>query len=84
MKRIFCVEDDLNIRELIEYTLKQTGFEVSGFECAADFFKALSDTLPELVLLDIMLPDKDGLEILKDLFGYVCTFEKRRPIFHKL
>jgi len=67
MKRIFCVEDDLNIRELIEYTLKQTGFEVSGFECAADFFKALSDTLPELVLLDIMLPDKDGLEILKDL-----------------
>ena len=68
MKKIYCVEDDLNIRELIEYTLKQTGFEVVGFECAADFFAALSSApYPELILLDIMLPDKDGLEILKEL-----------------
>lgn len=67
MKKIFCVEDDTNIRELIEYTLKQAGFEAQGFECAADFFAALEAAEPDLVLLDIMLPDKDGIEILKEL-----------------
>lgn len=67
MKKIFCVEDDTNIRELIEYTLKQAGFEAQGFECAADFFAALECAEPDLVLLDIMLPDKDGIEILKEL-----------------
>ena len=67
MKKIFCVEDDMNIRELIEYTLKQAGFEAFGFECAADFYSALEKDLPDLILLDIMLPDKDGLEILKEL-----------------
>lgn len=68
MKKIYCVEDDQNIKELIEYTLKQTGFDVVGFECASTFFKALESTpLPDLVILDIMLPDKDGLEILADL-----------------
>lgn len=67
MKRIFCVEDDANIRELIEYTLKQAGFEAQGFECAADFFAALGGAEPDLVILDIMLPDKDGFEILKEL-----------------
>ena len=67
MKKIFCVEDDINIRELVEYTLTQTGFSVSGFENAREFFDAVQETLPDLVLLDIMLPDKDGMEILKEL-----------------
>lgn len=64
---IFCVEDDGNIRELVVYTLETTGFEARGFEDGAAFFEALAGKLPELVLLDIMLPGEDGLEILKKL-----------------
>lgn len=65
MSTVFCVEDDANIRELIEYTLCSTGFEARGFECGSDFFEALKKTRPDIILLDIMLPDTDGLEILK-------------------
>ena len=61
------VEDDTSIRELVCYTLNHTGFEVKGFSCAADFFGELKSTMPELVLLDIMLPNEDGLSILKRL-----------------
>lgn len=64
---IFCVEDDGNIRELVVYTLETTGFEARGFEDGAAFFGALAGKLPELVLLDIMLPGEDGLEILKKM-----------------
>lgn len=67
MKKIYCVEDDSNIRELVEYTLARTGFEVSGFENASEFFAAVAADMPDLVLLDIMLPDKDGSEILAEL-----------------
>ena len=67
MNTIYCVEDDSNIRELIEYTLSSTGFEVEGFECAKDFFEKIKVQLPDLILLDIMLPDKDGMEILSIL-----------------
>lgn len=67
MSRIFCVEDDSNIRELIEYTLSSSGFEVEGFESSGPFFERLASSLPDLVLLDIMLPDKDGMEILKEI-----------------
>ena len=67
MQKIFCVEDDANIRELIEYTLTASGFQVSGFECAADFWKLLQTDAPSLILLDIMLPDEDGMQILKKL-----------------
>ena len=64
---IYYVEDDLNIRELTAYALKQAGFEVQGFAHANEFFAALEQGLPEVILLDIMLPDIDGLEILKRL-----------------
>ncbi len=67
MQKIFCVEDDANIRELLEYMLAGTGFSVEGFECAADFRNALKRTIPDLILLDIMLPDEDGTVILKKL-----------------
>ncbi len=62
---IFYVEDDESIRELVIYTLKTTGFEARGFENGKEFFSALNDETPELILLDIMLPDEDGLKILK-------------------
>ena len=64
---IYLVEDDDSIRELVLYTLHTTGFEAEGFRNAADFWQALEKELPQLVLLDIMLPDEDGLHILKRL-----------------
>lgn len=66
MPKIYVVEDDDNIRELVLYAL-QSDFVVEGFGCAGDFYKALKRELPELVLLDIMLPDEDGISILKKL-----------------
>lgn len=73
MKKIFCVEDDQNIRELIEYALSSAGFEVFGFENGATFFDALKKDTPSLILLDIMLPDKDGNDILKELKSVSST-----------
>lgn len=64
---IFCVEDDDNIRELVIYTLETTGLEARGFADGTAFMEALAFDMPELVLLDIMLPGEDGLEILKKL-----------------
>lgn len=67
MYQIYCVEDDENIRELVIYALSSSGFTAKGFDCASSFFKELKKEKPNLVLLDIMLPDKDGIEILKEL-----------------
>ncbi len=64
---IYYVEDDKNIRDLATYALNQAGFEVVGFSCAEDFENACSSQMPDLVLLDIMLPGKDGLEILESM-----------------
>lgn len=64
---IYLVEDDDSIRELVTYTLQTTGFEAKGFACAGDFWEAMQKELPSLALLDIMLPDEDGLSILKKL-----------------
>ena len=64
---IYLVEDDNSIRELVVYTLQSTGFEARGFACGADFWEGMKEDMPELVLLDIMLPDEDGLEILRKL-----------------
>ena len=64
---IYYVEDDKNIRDLATYALNQAGFEVAGFPCAKDFENACSLQMPDLVLLDIMLPGKDGMEILESM-----------------
>lgn len=67
MTKIYCVEDDESVRELVVYALQSSGFEASGFVTADEFFPALKKGLPDLVLLDIMLPGIDGMEILKKL-----------------
>lgn len=64
---IFCVEDDAGIRDLMIYTLNASGFQAMGFENAGELYAALADTLPELILLDIMLPGEDGISVLKHL-----------------
>jgi len=66
MPKIYIVEDDDNIRDLVLYSL-QTEFTARGFERSKDFDKAMETELPDLVLLDIMLPDEDGIAILKRL-----------------
>ena len=60
---IYLVEDDNSIRELVVYTLQSTGFEARGFACGADFWEGMKEDMPELVLLDIMLPKMDGFEV---------------------
>lgn len=64
---IFCVEDDSGVRDLMLYTLNAAGFEAKGFTCSMGFFEALQEEKPRLVMLDIMLPDEDGISILKKL-----------------
>lgn len=70
---IFCVEDDSSIRELVLYTLKASGFEAAGFATAASFWQGMKSGSPELILLDIMLPDEDGISILKKLRARAAT-----------
>lgn len=64
---IFCVEDDNNIRELITYSLQATGFSACGLADGGELFQALENACPDLILLDIMLPDLDGLAIISKL-----------------
>lgn len=64
---IYLVEDDNSIRELVIYTLQTTGMKARGLSCAKEFWEAMKEGLPDLVLLDIMLPDEDGLSILRKL-----------------
>jgi two-component system alkaline phosphatase synthesis response regulator PhoP len=70
---IYLVEDDDNIRELVAYTLNNTGLDAKGFSRPSEFWEAISKTLPSLVLLDIMLPEEDGLAILKKLRANLST-----------
>lgn len=64
---IYCVEDENAIRDLMVYTLKASGFDAVGFDSGKGLWLALKEQLPELILLDIMLPGEDGLSILKKL-----------------
>lgn len=67
MPLIYIVEDDDDIRGIEIYTLNAHNFEVEGFPCVKDFYLALLERLPDLIILDIMLPEEDGLSILKKL-----------------
>ena len=67
MELIYCVEDDTSIRDIEIYTLRSTGYEAMGFENGKEFFEALHTRMPDLVILDIMLPDISGMEILTRL-----------------
>lgn len=67
MAEIYIVEDDRDIQEIESIALKNSGHTVQGFSNGKDFFRAVSEKMPDLVLLDIMLPDMDGNEILKKL-----------------
>ncbi len=70
---IFCVEDDTSSRELMIYTLNSAGFDAKGFPESTEFWKALETETPELIMLDIMLPGEDGIEILKKLRSKTAT-----------
>ncbi len=70
---IYLLEDDDNIRKLVCYALSKEGFEVQGHSSPKEFWQELNTELPELVLLDIMLPEEDGLSILNKLKGNAAT-----------
>ncbi len=64
---IYFIEDDNNIRELVVYTLNNSGMEAVGFGLPSEFWKAIESKIPSMIMLDIMLPEEDGLSILKKL-----------------
>ena len=64
---IYVLEDDDNIRKLVLYTLRTSGFEAEGFDRPSAFYEAMAKALPRLLLLDIMLPEEDGLSVLGKL-----------------
>ena len=72
---IYCVEDESSIRDLMLYTLKASGFDARGFESASDFWPAMKEQEPALIILDVMLPDEDGLTILKALRSSPVTVD---------
>ena len=67
MALIYIVEDDLNIQEIESIALKNSNYTVSAFDCAEAFFGQMAELLPDLVILDIMLPDQDGYEIMRKM-----------------
>jgi len=64
---VYIVEDDYSIQKLVEYALHSKGYEVLGFENGRDFFGKLEEQIPDIIVLDIMLPDMDGISILKKI-----------------
>ena len=75
---IYLLEDDDSIRKLVIYGLESQGYEAQGFELPSLFWKAIGKQLPELILLDIMLPEEDGLTILQKLRSASAT--KKIPV----
>ena len=78
MALIYIVEDDINIREIESFALKNSGFQIRDFSNAKDFYRAVKEKKPDLALLDIMLPDEDGMEILQKIRNNSTT--KRLPV----
>lgn len=78
MALIYIVEDDKNIREIESFALKNSGYSVADFEFAKDFYRQIAEKVPDCILLDIMLPDEDGLEIVRKLRSMPDT--KKVPI----
>lgn len=75
---IYLLEDDDNIRELVVYSLCKTGSEACGFALPSEFFTAVKNKIPELVILDIMLPEQSGLDVLKKLRS--CAETAKTPV----
>lgn len=75
---IYFIEDDNNIRELVVYTLNNSGMKAEGFALPSEFWKALEHSVPSMILLDIMLPEEDGLSILKKIRSSSST--KKIPV----
>ena len=67
MSLIYIVEDDINIREIESFALKNSGYTILEIERSKELFKKLQERIPNLIVLDIMLPDEDGLEIIRRL-----------------
>ena len=78
MSLIYIVEDDSNIREIETIALKNSGYEVRAFENAKDFYRKVEERVPDLVLLDVMLPDESGYEIVKKIRKTPTT--KKLPV----
>lgn len=78
MALVYIVEDDGNIREIETFALKNAGYEIRDFACAKDFYRETEREKPDIILLDIMLPDEDGLTVLKKLRNSAGT--KNIPI----
>ena len=64
---IYLLEDDDNIRKLLSYALSKEGYEVLGFSSPGPFWEKINDLIPEMIILDIMLPEEDGLSVLRKL-----------------
>ena len=73
MALIYIIEDDESIREIEEYALKNAGYETAAFARASSFFDKLEELLPDLILLDVMLPDENGIDIVKQLRSSCIT-----------
>lgn len=78
MALIYVVEDDDNIREIETIALKNSNYLVKAFARATDFYRALNDILPDLVLMDVMLPDENGCDIVRQLRSQSAT--RRLPV----
>ena len=78
MALIYIVEDDMNIREIESFALKNSGYTIEAFECGKTFWRKVHEKVPDLIVMDIMLPDEDGLEIVAKLRQKPTT--KRVPI----
>ncbi|HIU66055.1 MAG TPA: response regulator transcription factor [Candidatus Caccomorpha excrementavium] len=73
MQNIYCVEDDQNIRDLVVYALGTAGFGAKGFEKSSELYEEMKKELPVLILLDIMLPEDDGMQILRHIRSDMTT-----------